>query len=282
MNSVCPFCGGALDPQAAAPGWTPGTCLCPHCGQEMDIPRGDAPVSPPPPAPEPRPGPAAATPPGEGRFTPPPPLDPPPVTRDDSPAWEGEDGGFVARLWGAAWQVLLHPVRTMAAPARPGLGWALSFALVMGSLGYALNIFWGAAFDWSWSAGFSDRPWLELLLSPLLVLIGLFVGGALTHASLWVLRGARGGFQATFRAIAYSHAAYIFYLIPGLGVFLGGAWALAAAVGGLSGAHGIGRWRAFFALNLPCAVLCVLVFMALVMFGVLAAILASMSGAFDI
>jgi len=41
---VCPYCGGDVDCDAAAPGVAPGVMICPACGQELDRPGQAAPA----------------------------------------------------------------------------------------------------------------------------------------------------------------------------------------------------------------------------------------------
>ncbi|MCB2192560.1 MAG: YIP1 family protein [Deltaproteobacteria bacterium] len=226
MGAYCPFCGSDVDPDQAQPGSLPGTVHCPTCRQEIDLP-GSSPV-----------------------FTPPPVMPameqaPPPLP---GPPWEGE-GGFFARLLHTTGQVLFHPVRFFSAPARPGYAWALSYGLILGTLGQACNVFWGHALGNDYVSLRSAI--LGLIFAPFLVIITTFVTTWVVHFCLWILRGTSNGVQATFRVMAYGQATALLLAVPYVGVALAAVWGLVVAIGGLAAAHGTGRWRAFWSLFLP-------------------------------
>lgn len=260
MISVCPFCGADMDCAAAAPGTTPGTVLCPHCGQERDYPTGLRA------APIPEPGPAAPTPAADPPPAPSPSPPPPPLPSCDglaslgeqlgqappepeyTPAWEGE-GGFLARLWRTTMQMMLHPVKSLSGPARSGLGWSLSYGLIVGSLGAAGQVFWSQALGGGHLS--TTAAVLQLIFTPLLILIGLYLGAGLVHFMLFIVGGAKHGFRATFRALAYSYAPGVWYLVPVVGLWLGGVWTVVVMVASLATSHGVGKGRVVFALIFP-------------------------------
>lgn len=233
MGVFCPFCGSDVDPEQAQPGSLPGTAHCPTCRQEIDVP-GSAPLTSPPPLA-------------------PPPMAPPvmvPEAPQPGPAWEGE-GGFFSRLLRTTGQVLFHPVRFFRAPARSGYAWALSYALILGTLGQACNVYWGHALGNDY---FSLRSAiLGLIFAPFMVIASVFLTTWVVHFCLWILRGTHNGVQATFRVMAYGQATALFLAIPPnrLGMALAAVWGLVVAIGGLAAAHGTGRWRSFWALFLP-------------------------------
>ncbi len=266
MTGVCPYCGADMDCATAAPGATPGTVLCPHCGQERDYPAGLGS------APTPEPGAAgptpAADPPPSPSATPDPPLSPPPPplpTCDGlaglgeplgeappepeyTPAWEAE-GGLLSRLWHTTMQMMLHPVKSLSGPARPGLSWSLSYGLIVGSLGTAGQVFWTQALGGGHASTLAAV--LQLIFTPLLILVGLFLGAGLVHFMLFIVGGAKQGFRATFRALAYSYAPSVWYLVPVVGLWLGGVWAVVVMVASLATSHGVGKGRVVFALIFP-------------------------------
>lgn len=263
MTGVCPYCGRDMDCAVAAPGATPGTVLCPHCGQERDYPQDPAnapapeacgsPASPPPPEPS-----------ADDAQTPPPP--PPPLPSCDglaslgepwaaetpepeyTPVWEGE-GGFLVRIWRTTMEMMLHPVRSLSGPARHGLAWPLSYGLIVGSLGSAGQVFWTQALDTQRMSTLAAV--LQLIFTPLLFLIGMFVGAGIVHFMLFIVGGAKRGYRATFRALAYSNAPVVWYLVPLVGVWVGSVWSLVVMVASLATCHGIGKGRAVFALVFP-------------------------------
>ncbi|MCB2228037.1 MAG: YIP1 family protein [Desulfarculaceae bacterium] len=225
MAAYCPYCGSEVDGESAAPGGLAGTATCPTCHQEVDLP-GTPPAPPIPPLP----------------------LGGPAPEPQDYVPWEGE-GGFFSRLFRSIGQVLIHPMRFFAAPARPGWAWALSFGLILGTLGQALQVFWGHGLGYQYASFRSAL--LSLIFSPLTVLASMFLAAWVTHFCLWILRGTKHGVRATFRVMAYGQATNVFVLVPFLGMALMPVWGLVVAVGGLAAAHETGRWRTFFAIFLP-------------------------------
>ncbi len=239
MIQVCPFCGAQVDPQTAASGGLPNTRLCPTCGQEQDTPAA------------PSPPPLFTAAPCDGLATLTEQLGQEgtaPADLAGGPAWEGE-GGIIARLWRTTWQMLGHPGRTLATPGLPGLGWSLSYGLILGTLSHALSVFWQVALGWS-EMSRSSALW-SMFLGPLQVLAILFVTAAVVHAMLFVLGGAKRGFRATFRANAYAQATGVLLVVPGVGLAAGLVWYVVAFTAGLAASHGIGKGRAFSALVLP-------------------------------
>jgi len=284
--SFCPYCGSELG--AAPPaGELPGTVVCPTCGQELDAPPADGEqpgwaASPPPPPPGQGAAAAAEEPPPAGAAGEAPP--PPPggkaagLAVGPPPAWEAGQGGVLLRLWRTTWQVLLHPVRTLAAPGMPGYGYPLGYALVLSTLGWMSQALY--QFLEGGEIGLVDSP-LGILLFPVGVLLMLFFSTALIHATLFLLRGSHKGFAATFRAVAYCQAARIWFLIPVVGVLVGSLWQLVVLVGGLSAVHGTGRVRAFLALVLPVFLLMILVVVIVTAFGLGALLGGGLPGMWD-
>lgn len=268
MQPTCPFCGGELKPDQAQPGSLPGTVLCPSCGQQVDRPSTTAPAppaapaptdapalsAPPPPAlepPAPVPEPAAAAAPAAlPAAAAPAPTPPPPAP--EMPAWEGE-GGFFARILRTSGQVLFSPTRFFAASFRPGYAWALSYGLILGTLGTAVQAFW-SRFVASQHLPSSHAVW-GLILAPLGVLVSIFLLTWILHFFLFVVGGAKKGVQATFRVMAYTEATSLFLLVPVIGMAVSFVWWLVAATAGLAAVHGIGRGRAFFAIVLPLVIM---------------------------
>lgn len=235
MGVFCPFCGSEVDPDQASPGSLPGTARCPTCRQEIDLPASVPPPSPPPLAP---------------------PAWQPPAMTEEPPQpevpWEGE-GGFWARLLRTTGRVLFHPVRFFRAPSRPGYAWALSYGLILGTLGQACNVYWGHILGKSYLSFGSAL--MGLIFAPFLVIISTFLTTWAAHFCLWILRGTQNGVQATFRVMAYGQATGLFLAIPYLGMPLAAVWGLVVVIGGLAAAHHTGRWRAFWALFLPLLLL---------------------------
>ena len=279
MTDKCPYCGAEMPAQEE------GEAKCPVCGE---TPLASA-ASPPPLSYEqtsrhkgfslPPSGDAAAT--GEQYQAPPGtstagPSAPPPDYSRFSLAWEGDDS-ILKGLWRTIWQVLLHPVNSFRAPALPGQAWALAFGLIMGVFGMAMQTLWSKVLGKPDMIPMSTFWWL--VLSPLIVLVTLYVNTAIINLGLLMVGGAKRGFTSTFRVMGYSQAAAIFYLVPYLGMAVGGVWGLVIFIGGLAGAHGISGWRVVLALVLIFViVIAICVILALTLgTGIFLGLLAQMS-----
>ena len=262
MTNKCPYCGAEMPAQLE------GGAICPVCGetqaatpppetpppsyQPQAAPLSGGQPEPAPPAPpmDPPTGPSAYSPPPSGaaddqfQAPPAPPRVQPPADAlayaKYSPAWEGDDP-IIKGLWRTIWSMLLHPVNSFRAPALPGQAWALSFGLILGVFGMAMQALWSRVFNQPDMIPLSALWWL--LLSPLAVLAGLYLNAGLTHLGLIMVGGAKRGFTASLRVVGYSEAAAIFYVVPFVGMAVAGVWGLVILIGGLAGAHGISGWR---------------------------------------
>ena len=115
------------------------------------------------------------------------------------------------------------------------------------------------------------------VLSPVFVIIGLFIASAILHVLLMIFGGANNGFEASFRVIAYtSGATTLFQLLPLCGWFIAFIWSIAVQIRGAQEIHETDNWRAVLAVLLPL-VLCCGCFIA--GFGLLFAGLAASLGA---
>jgi hypothetical protein len=98
-----------------------------------------------------------------------------------------------------------------------------------------------------------------MLFTPIFVVIGLFIGAAITHLFLLLLSSAKQGFEATFRVNAYIVGSLgMLQIIPppccmGWIVFF---WMLIVQIIGLSRAHGISTGKAAAAVLLPFVIIC--------------------------
>ncbi len=113
---------------------------------------------------------------------------------------------------------------------------------------------------------------LVAVFTPFFIILGLFVWAGFLHVLLLLVQGAKNGFEATFRAVAYSYGSNIFLLVPFCGGIIAGVWNIVIVIIGLKEAHGTTGGRAAFAVLFPvifcCAAALVLV---LVIFGAVAA-----------
>jgi hypothetical protein len=218
-------------------------------------PTGAAAPSAPPPSPTPpsSPAPVVTTP------------APPPGARTGLP-WENRNGrGLLTAFVETLQMVLTRPAEAYNIMRREGgLGDPLLYGLIGGCLGaifsFALNamgIAFGSRGIWShygvlgaWGIGF-------LILLPIGVVIGLFIGAAIIHLCLMIMGGARQSFETTFRVTAFTHGSVgVLQMIPFCGGIIAGVWGIVVTCIGLARAHETETWRAVVAVFLPVIVCC--------------------------
>jgi hypothetical protein len=95
------------------------------------------------------------------------------------------------------------------------------------------------------------------LLSPFLVVIGLFIGSAILHLCLMLVGGANRPFETTFRVVCFTGgAANLFSMIPVCGGFVALIYSVVLECIGLSRAHQTTTGKALMAILLPLVVCC--------------------------
>jgi len=108
-----------------------------------------------------------------------------------------------------------------------------------------------------------------LVISPLLLALGLFVGSGILHLCLMMFGGANRPFETTFRVVCFSSgAAQLFAVIPFCGSYVGGIYAVVLECIGLMRAQQTTVGKALLSIFLPVIVCC----------GALAVILAIVIG----
>ncbi len=253
--ALCPHCRHAVP--------DPPVGLCPNCGGDLQAaglpPEGaasgaGAPGASPPFA-RPAPGPVGT-------------------------AWDQRSRiGFFNGLVETTRQVLTAPGAFFRAmPVAGGVGSPLVYAVVIGWIGLAAASFYQAIFysvvGSHWAAFGEDRPeitallgfvqgWAgfvaQLVLGWIFVVITVFVAAGILHLMLLLLGGARRGFEATFRVVAFAQATSVVLLVPFCGQVVGGAsglWTLVLYILGLAEAHQIGHGKAAAAALLPLVLCC--------------------------
>ncbi len=96
-----------------------------------------------------------------------------------------------------------------------------------------------------------------IVLIPLFVIIGLFIGSAVVHLCLMIVGGANQSFETTFRVLAFSQgSAGPLQMIPVCGGLISGVWGLVCSCIGLARAHDTDTGRAVLAVFLPLIVCC--------------------------
>jgi hypothetical protein len=97
---------------------------------------------------------------------------------------------------------------------------------------------------------------LIVLVSPLLVLVLLYLNAAVTHVAALLLGQAKRGFPATFAACAYGFAPLVLLAVPGCGAPLALVWMAVLTAIGLKETHGISSAGAAAAVLAPCLFIC--------------------------
>ena len=96
-----------------------------------------------------------------------------------------------------------------------------------------------------------------IILLPLFIVIGLFIGSAIVHLCLMMVGGANQSFETTFRVLAFSQgSAGPLQIIPVCGGVISGVWAVVCNCIGLARAHETDTGRAVLAIFLPLIVCC--------------------------
>jgi hypothetical protein len=196
--------------------------------------------------------------------------------------WEHrQERGFFNAFVETLVMVLTKPGEAFAVMKREGgLGEPLIYALIGGSLGGIVSLLFSLGLQ---SAGFfADRhdtfaamagmgagSAAFIVLIPLFVIIGLFIGSAIVHLCLMIVGGANQSFETTFRVLAFSQGSTgPLQMIPVCGGLISGVWALVCSCIGLARAHDTDTGRAVLAVFLPLIVCCGgLMLIAFMVFG---------------
>ena len=97
------------------------------------------------------------------------------------------------------------------------------------------------------------------VLMPFILIASLFIWSGILHLLLMMVRGAKNGFEATFRVVSYSIGGYVFLMIPFCGAIISALWTVVLAIIGLKEAHGTTGGKASFAVLFPLILCCAIV-----------------------
>jgi hypothetical protein len=197
-------------------------------------------------------------------------MSPPPLPAltsgpDSGTAWERRGPGeFVAALVETTTAVLLGPTdffRRM--PVTGGIGAPFGYAVVVGYAGLLAQAIYQALFRIGFGsviAGLGRRGevgqllsllqggvgfMVQVILGPIIVTMGLFLGAGLYHVVLLLLG-----------VVAYGHAASALLVLPFCGSLVAIVWWAVVLVIGFAEAHGIGRGKSLAAVLLPIVFAC--------------------------
>ncbi len=147
----------------------------------------------------------------------------------------------------------------------------LLFGVVVGWVGLVFRAVWGTIFGAGLMrmipaqyAGFTrfggGSLVVQIILGPLFVALGLFIGAAILHVSFMIvgaLKGSRSQFEGTFRLCAYASVANVANVVPIVGGLAAGIWAIYLMVVGAQQLHKTTQGKALAGILLPVLVCCV-------------------------
>ena len=234
----------------------------------------------------------SSVPPGSGYPPPPPPppQGPPPVMPSGAGlAWEtqplGPESFFdTAKMFITAPEQAWARTRETGDYMRP-----LLFALIVAWVGAIFNAVWGSMFGAGLMKmippqyqryammGGGRGVIVTIVLAPLFIACGLFIGTAIFHVSLMIvgaLKGSRSQFEGTFRAVSYSSIAHIAYVIPFVGGLVALVWRIYLMMVGVQQLHKTTQAKALLGIILPMILCCVcaavgMIFAGAAIFGAL-------------
>jgi hypothetical protein len=188
--------------------------------------------------------------------------------RSGLPWDERQTKGLVNAFIETLQMVLSKPVVAFTAMKREGgLGEPLLYAIIGGTIGGVFAITYNfvlrsftpfADRHGTFSHLFAGLGWIFLLvLTPLFVVIGMFVASAILHVCLMIVGGAKQSFETTFRVICFAEgSAGPLLVIPFCGGLISGIWKIVLYCIGLGRAHETDTGRAVIAVLLPLIVCC--------------------------
>ena len=191
------------------------------------------------------------------------------VTPEAGLPWEHrEQLGFFKAFFDTVSVLLMKPTEAFVMMKREGgMTDPLLFALIGGSAGTIASTLFQiglasipgvgsgnnnvvALFGWGMVIGF-------LVLTPLLMAAGMFIGSGILHLCLMLFGGANKPFETTFRVVCFScGAAYLFSIIPFCGGYITPIYNIVLQCIGISRAHETTMGKAVLAVLLPLIVCC--------------------------
>jgi len=193
------------------------------------------------------------------------------ITSEEYTPWESGGGGFIGSFFQTVQQSLFSPSKFFKKTAFGEGYWApLIYGLITGIIGNGFAILWFWLFVAHWIP--MDRIPFHYSLSilqfivplPFHQAIAIFIGSAIIHLCLMIVRGNNNGYKTTFRAISYSYSGYLFGIIPFIGLFIGNIYVFILTIIGVKEGHGISTGKAILAVLLPAIVFFGLILIAIV------------------
>ena len=200
--------------------------------------------------------------------------------------WENrEQLGFVKAFTDTLVMVLTKPVEAFQKMRTEGdfVG-PLIYAIIGGSVGFIVYFLFSFVLGSFGVMGGQRNPFAAMfgagvgmifmiILCPIFIAVGLFIGAGIIHLCLMIVGGAKRSFETTLRVVCFaSGSTQPLLIIPICGGFISGVWCLVVEVIGLARAHEIDTGKAVLAVILPLIVCCGGGFLFLMIIGGLSAL----------
>lgn len=203
-----------------------------------------------------------------------------PAPRSGLPWDERQARGFFNAFIETLKLVLTNPTGAFTAMKREGgLPEPLIYAVTGGSCGLVVYFIYNIVFQSLGVLGSRSDPFTHmvgmgvgaialLILSPLLIVIGVFLTAAILHVCLMIVGGAKQPFETTFRVVCFSTGSVSpLLIVPFCGGMVVGIWDIVLRCIGLARAHETDTGRAVLAVFLPIIVCCGGGILCLIFFG---------------
>jgi hypothetical protein len=180
------------------------------------------------------------------------------ISSEEYTPWESGEG-FFQGLYRTVIESLFSPVQFYKKIAAGKGYWnPFIFAMIIGIIGAGIGLIWQVVSVSKMIspeiAGVIPYTMMVIILIVALPFVIAFSVAAMTivtHIFLMILGGNKKGFEATFRAIAYSFSSHLWYIIPFLGALVGTVYMIVLAIIGVRETHATSTGRAVFAVLLP-------------------------------
>jgi len=189
--------------------------------------------------------------------------------RSGLPWDDRQQKGFFSAFIETLQMVLTRPAEAFIAMRREGgFGEPLIYAVIGASAGAIVQFLFSLALHsvgivanqrnaFAGMAGMGIGSVGFIILFPLVLIIGLFIGAGIIHLCLMLVGGAKQPFETTFRVLAFSQGSIgVLQMIPICGWLIAAVWGLVVNCIGLARAHETDTGRAALAVMLPVIVCC--------------------------
>jgi hypothetical protein len=226
------------------------------------------------PPPQIGPAPTSTPPPAEATFE-------TPAPRSGLPWDQRQEKGLFNAFIETLQLVLSKPTAAFTAMrGEGGLGEPLLYAIIGGTFGAVFAVIYNFVLRSFALFGTREGPFAHvfsgigviflLILTPIFVAIGVFIGSAILHVCLMIVGGARHSFETTFRTICFAGGSVNpLLVIPFCGGLIVLIWKIILYCIGLAHTHETETGRAVVAVLLPIIVCCGGGLLLAIMFGVL-------------